>query len=230
MTYSILAPHIDDECIGCFDYLKSKDVEKVYYFFETESRIQEAYNAAEYFDFSSEVIKLEDINKIPSDTILLVPNISDKHIDHKAVNIAAKKIKNTKIYYSVDMNIAEPYSLWEKKKECLYNLYPSQKQYFDLNPQCYLFEMYMDEDYSSTLTIPLQTDKKFIELTLAPYAQLDIIEIQNIIKELYLPVMDSRDLIEAIFTSKIFFECINSIKVSITDLKTNIMSTSKFTL
>lgn len=152
MKYVIFAPHIDDEVIGCHSLLQQEEVASVWYFFEfDENRMNEAVAAANWFGFApmfpSRIEDFETACKKFGKTIfahgtkILVPRIDDHHWAHKAVNRMAKRIfpKNL-LFYSIDMNCNPERYNDERKKEDLYRLYPSQKQYFDDHPQCYQFE------------------------------------------------------------------------------------------
>jgi|PlaIllAssembly_1097288.scaffolds.fasta_scaffold00001_48 hypothetical protein len=148
MKTVIFAPHIDDETIGCHSLLAKGEVTEVYYFFEYfEERVLEALKAAERFGFATrcvlDLVRFESSfhSLFAPDDVILVPRIEDHHPDHQTVHRMAKSHHSNLLFYSVDMNSgAIPYTENEVKKNDLYRLYPSQKDYFDNHPQCYLFE------------------------------------------------------------------------------------------
>lgn len=157
MKYIIFAPHIDDETIGCHSLLSKGDVSKVYYFFEfDQDRIIEAMAASHRFGFLSFFVSsLDSFKSIPRkynpifdpDVTILVPRIDDHHPAHQLVNRTAKEMFSNLLFYSIDMNAgATSYGDSERKKDDLYHLYPSQKQYFDDHPQCYQFEHISEVD------------------------------------------------------------------------------------
>lgn len=155
--YVILAPHIDDETIGCHSLLVKGVVNSVYYFFEFDKkRMIEAIAASHKFGFMPFFATSLDIFKNVSkkynpifapDVSILVPRIDDHHPAHQAVNRMAKEVFSNLLFYSIDMNAgAALYDESDRKRDDLYQLYPSQKQYFDDHPQCYLFEHISDMD------------------------------------------------------------------------------------
>lgn len=155
--YVIFAPHIDDETIGCHSLLQRGEVLTVFYFFEFDKiRVDEALEASRWFGFKpffpDNIFYFEDIIKkygqiFADDVKILVPRINDHHWAHKAVNRMAKSSFKNLLFYSIDMNDnPKRYDDDERKKDDLYRLYPSQKQYFDDHPQCYLFEHISDTD------------------------------------------------------------------------------------
>lgn len=184
-NYVILAPHIDDELIGCYRFLKENTVKRVFYFFElTEERRNEARNTSTlfYFDPVFDFIPVSIATFEPPNTIFLVPNIHDEHPDHKDVNNFAKKyLSKFKLeFYSIDMNVDKDLLTVkerEEKKDLLYKLYPSQSKLFE-NEKYHLFESHLDSDtkkmiwvtfqkegihsYPEALTDPYLSDVKFL--------------------------------------------------------------------
>ncbi len=148
-SYVILAPHVDDEVIGCWRLLKSGQVKAVIYYYDLSStRFAEARECANLFEFELHGVG-EDVQQY-RDKILVVPNIADHHPHHKQVNLDAQTFANTKCYYSVSMNVKmdvlEPWEQ-EEKRETLYRLFPSQRKYFDDHAECYLFESLLGTDW-----------------------------------------------------------------------------------
>jgi hypothetical protein len=148
MKTVIFAPHIDDEMIGCHSLLVKGEVTEVYYFFEYfENRVNEALKTSDQFGFATrcvlDLVKFENAfhSLFDPDDIIFVPRIKDHHPDHQTVNHMAKRHHSNLLFYSVDMNDGpNTYTESDVKKNDLYQFYPSQKDYFDHHPQCYLFE------------------------------------------------------------------------------------------
>lgn len=144
MKFGILAPHVDDEVIGCYLPLKDGLVDHVIYFYElTATRKQEAINCGKFFGFEPRFNTKPD----PSFTYL-VPHIKDSHRDHKAVNILAKRLHLSCQYYTVDKDYAKipiPTSLALEKQKVLNNLFPSQASLF-LDEKYSLFETLIPDD------------------------------------------------------------------------------------
>lgn len=230
--YHIIAPHIDDETIGCYNFLINNQIEKVYYVFETQERIQEASKAATYFNFDFEVLDIENFHNIPKNKTLLVPNIKDGHIHHKLVNLAAKCLPNNKCYYSVDMNTFRmPIKNWQDKRDILNFLYPSQKEYFNQNSQCYLFENVMQSDCKLTISIPVKINNSEIVLTMIDSIDIednDISIIKSILEREYEDDISPENFLDKIFQSEIFENYLASLKLSIKNLETQIIETVEF--
>lgn len=155
--YVILAPHPDDELIGCFKILKNKEVEKVIYFYElNDIRKKEAIECSKLFEFEPIFVeKISNDFQFSNDKILLVPNIHDNHVAHKAINQIAKQQYFKKMYYSVDMNV--PYTILSKeeketKEYLLKKIYKSQIQLFQ-NEKYFLFESLVDSDIDKYIYI-----------------------------------------------------------------------------
>ena len=149
--YTILAPHPDDELIGCYTLLSSRLVHKVYYF-DGEDRKEEAENCSRIFgSFDYEFIKpAEAIEKLSGNVegILLMPDPSERHPLHKKVSqIGLMVVEQLKInygFYSTEMTASYVWELdeklkWEKKK-CLELCYPSQRSLWENDWRYWLFE------------------------------------------------------------------------------------------
>ena len=164
----ILAPHVDDELIGCFRQLSRGVVNDVFYFFDldTERKI-EAERTAQAFGFTPH-FKFEE-KLLDKNATLYVPNIADWHPDHKAVNYLAKSLPNPKRYYSVDMNtifdLLSP-AMQSFKKRMLLELYPSQEKLLGSNDKYFLFESDLPFDIRCTKTegyVTIQCDPTNLE-------------------------------------------------------------------
>jgi hypothetical protein len=158
----IFAPHVDDELIGCFELLKAGRVDTVVYFDEWQNwRKTEAEDAAKYFGFKPHFASLTEglpLGLILDQHVLVLPHIKDSHWLHKKVNVFGKTQypRHRKQYYSVDMNVSLrtlDESSMLRKKDLLFELYPSQAAYFTNNQQSYLFESLVDSDIETTITV-----------------------------------------------------------------------------
>lgn len=143
----ILAPHVDDELIGCFRILEEKTVSDVYYFYDlTNERKEEALYCASKYGFNAHFLWMNDI---PVDKTVYVPNIHDTHPHHKTVNYISRSLPNKKRYYSVDMNV--PFDVLntndqEIKLNELLDTFPSQKKLILKDEKYSLFESDLDTD------------------------------------------------------------------------------------
>jgi LmbE family N-acetylglucosaminyl deacetylase len=145
--YVILAPHVDDEVIGCWRLLDQGKVRGVSYFFNLSSeRINESWDCSAKYGFEV----LDGLYDVKPDDILLVPNIADYHPHHKHVNHMVRNVANRVYYYSVDMNVAMqvlPEFAQEQKKKDLMKLFPSQQELLRSTQKYYLFESLLETDW-----------------------------------------------------------------------------------
>lgn len=154
----ILAPHVDDEVIGCFRYLHGRQVERVYYFFEVdEIRKAEAQRCSEHFDFEARFVSVEEaykeIQESFGSSVLLLPNCHDFHADHKTINNTFRTLPNEKNFYSVDMNVERDtlYNEYQQEKlQTLNTLFPSQAGLFASDEKYHLFESCLDTDIDTS--------------------------------------------------------------------------------
>lgn len=172
----ILAPHIDDELIGCYSILH--DIDEVYYFFDiTEERKIEALNTGKKFNFKCNFNEPVDINY---NDIVYVTTSMDLHRDHKYVNRLAKSIQLdldfVLKFYSIDMNRKPKFlsDLHQQKKKDMYELYPSQKGLFDSNEKYFLFEDIFDNDFVSNSVHMLNHSDKYVKITIEDTTDWDM--------------------------------------------------------
>ncbi len=161
----ILAPHVDDEVIGCFTALDRGLITDVVYFFDiTKDRWDEALDSAEYFGFNAwqgdeTFVALPtdlEYNLGPEDT-LFIPTAKDSHIDHSRISRLGRELKLGKkcqlVFYTVDMNSFQaplPPELRDKKKTALKKLFPSQSILLE-DEKYHLFEGYTEKDHLTTV-------------------------------------------------------------------------------
>ena len=145
----ILAPHVDDETIGCFSVLQNPSNDcTVCYFYEVDDvRRQEAVIAADRLWFTA-VFDLKNLDLTIYDQVF-VPSRRDWHPDHKNLNAQYRNIATH--FYSVDMANGVPLGDTEsnRKREILNQCYPSQRQLWDSNAKYYLFEDIQSADYDT---------------------------------------------------------------------------------
>lgn len=157
MSNIILAPHIDDEMIGCYQLILSGNINRIIYFFDlTDERRKEALDFCSSFgilcDFSGTTANIQ------LDDILFVPSISDSHPHHKIVNGYAKSLPNKKFYYSVDMTnpkLLDPV-LQENKLKDLIKYYPTQHNLIISDDKYHLFEKISEYDITIFLKVTTQ--------------------------------------------------------------------------
>ena len=151
MEYIIIAPHPDDELIGCFTLFKRHLVKKVIYIESSGVREREAENFCSDNNVTRTFLKKpKDILNLieEKDCIYMVPSINDHHPLHKIIN-AFVKSKFRHGLYSIDMNtefIKELHPVLQKeKREWLNKYFPSQKSLWENDWKYFLFEGTMRE-------------------------------------------------------------------------------------
>lgn len=149
MSYIILAPHADDEIIGCYELLVAhqKDIKTI--LFGTEEAIQEAEISALRFLFDrGHIDYLPTI--IHNKDILVCPDpMTEIHPLHRQFGFVgerwAREGHNT-IFYSTNMNV--PY-LHEvkysgRKQEALEMCYQQKQSLWQFDHKYFLFEAYTE--------------------------------------------------------------------------------------
>lgn len=154
MANIILAPHPDDEVIGCYSALVAGDIDYVYYFFDlTEQRRAEAEAAGAYFNFTPQFVDGDFPEGITDEDVLWVPSIRDSHPHHRSVNLTFRAA--AKRFYSVEFSkrkrLLDEVERVEKRR-VLDLLYPSQKELWESNASYYLFEEVAAKDYDTYQT------------------------------------------------------------------------------
>ncbi len=148
----ILAPHIDDELIGCSQILLNPGNEVTVGWFEeiTKERRLEGLEAAAVLGFTP-VFGFDQENLEQPWSYwdeVLVPRRDDAHPAHKRVS--AKYREYATSFYSVDM-VSAPVlapSSQERKRELLNRLYPSQSVLWERDHKYWLFENVWSRDYN----------------------------------------------------------------------------------
>ena len=146
---AIIAPHIDDELIGCFSVIKDSwytgtpvDI----YWLSSDGpsgiRTREAENALE--GYSSSTRTVNGYFGVPSKfqsvrySRIYVPAVTDNHVDHKKANAEFRKYATH--FYSTNLEGGDVLQDFNTKKKLLDTFYPSQKSLWDSNASFYLFE------------------------------------------------------------------------------------------
>ena len=147
--YTIIAPHPDDEIIGCWRLLEAALIKKVFYLKPiNDTRRKELKNVAEYYEFEYECNWLNDIHKQAAfddynhNEIYLVPSLQDYHPLHKRANAFIYGKRGG--IYTTNMNTEYTRELTEqeqqRKRKILNEYYPSQKSLWENNWKYFLFE------------------------------------------------------------------------------------------
>jgi hypothetical protein len=148
----IVAPHVDDEIIGCFSVLMNKKISPIIIYTENanDERRNEALLLKKYLDH----IKIQLFSKnIPSNFISPVNTLYfpdphfEIHPEHRRVGMIGEEIlrsgvcKNI-IFYSTIMNAPYIHEVENSndKKKILNQVYKSQKSLWQFDAKYYLFE------------------------------------------------------------------------------------------
>lgn len=152
MTTVIIAPHPDDELIGCFSTLMTGDEVIVYYMYDvTPERQAEATQLSERLRFSPvfswPVHHVIGALLSARPTTVLVPSRKDAHAHHKQVNADFREFATH--FYSVDMVDAQPLPVAQQneKRRLLDKYYPSQQVLWERDHKYFLFESIRTRDY-----------------------------------------------------------------------------------
>jgi hypothetical protein len=156
MSALIVAPHVDDELIGCFSVLTERTDVTVMYLEEVSPvREREARKAAEVLKF--EPVLPPFLTSLSGFDSVYVPCRQDKHPEHKKAN-AIFRTQATH-FYSVDMDQGARY-LGQKqalrKLALLDDLYPSQFELWRYDARYWLFEHIRESDFEVYTTVVIR--------------------------------------------------------------------------
>ena len=142
-NYVIIAPHADDEVIGCYGFLALGLVETV--MFSTNAGMEEAIASSEHFCFN--IKSTEDLTSdIHNGKIFLFPDpIYETHPKHRSLGSIGEELLRAGqdvIFYTT--NMLAPYihevSNTLAKRHCLNALYPKKNTLWEYEHKYFLFE------------------------------------------------------------------------------------------
>lgn len=174
----IVAPHVDDEVIGCWSILNG-DLEVTVLYLEelTDERKAEAHRCASHFGFTPVFYDDQHSSRAVRDAaeqrayqVVCVPSRKDAHAAHKRANASWRMLATH--YYSVDMQEGVLLPDAEEKRKVLDSLFPSQADLWKYCQKYWLFEDLKEADYDTyyTMTKTLRNGKVFSVKVLYKYA------------------------------------------------------------
>lgn len=145
MKTVIIAPHADDEIIGCFEVLVRV---KALVLFPTETEYMDAQGSSELLGFERGILTGQGLFKLkdsPGTSIFFPDPTTELHPLHKRFGYAGVTLLQqgcNVFFYSTNMNA--PYlrevKTPEKKKEMLDTAYPKKRALWEFEHKYFLFE------------------------------------------------------------------------------------------
>jgi hypothetical protein len=130
----ILAPHGDDEIIGCYSILDT--IDKIIYFQDGDRMRSVVQNDKRYM-----IADGARLHSIKAEDTIFIPSKYDFHPLHKTVNRIGLSLPAAKQFYSIEMNVPwleeefDPHG----KRALLKKLYPDQVETLAKNDKYFLF-------------------------------------------------------------------------------------------
>lgn len=149
----IVAPHCDDELIGCYSVLKTNDYCNIVYTTnmrnsrrEEATKLRDHFNVRQFFvNYDIPPILIEKEN-----TFYFPDHINENHPDHRKAGMIGEKLLRDGydvIFYTIQKNTPYIFELNEiaiKQKENILNdIYSSQKSLWEYEKKYIFFEGYM---------------------------------------------------------------------------------------
>lgn len=146
-TNVIIAPHPDDEIIGCYEVLMKEKVVIIYDTTIPQVRREEALKLKDYVDIEVQLFLQTIPNTFinPFTTIYVPDPFFEIHPSHRRWGVIGESIARSGfdvVFYTTAMNTPYIYETkdYEKKEELLNNVYPSQKDLWAYEKKYVIFE------------------------------------------------------------------------------------------
>lgn len=141
----IIAPHADDEIIGCYELLTKGLVEAV--LFPNERAVEEALAMSDHFGVSIGLLEHCDLDV--SNSVLFFPDPTyETHPAHRNLGAMGEELlRRGQAVYFYSTNMSAPYihevSSAMTKRHCLDTLYPTKQDLWKYEHKYFLFEGYV---------------------------------------------------------------------------------------
>lgn len=144
----IVAPHADDEIIGCFEILMTGKVWKVLFPILNEPAIKEVKKCSDVFGFEINVFAPTDLYKwggraAERGGLIFLPDpIYELHPEHKTWGGMGRQLGHNVVYYTTNMNAPYMHECNDPKgkKELLDLCYPDKSTLWRYDHKYWLFE------------------------------------------------------------------------------------------
>jgi hypothetical protein len=146
----IVAPHPDDEIIGCYEILKGEKKPIIIYGGETDSkRREEVKNVKKFFDIKIQMFQINvPANLLQKENKFYFPDPSNEvHPLHRAYGFQGESMARMGLdvtFYTTLMNVPYIHEVADPgdKKMLLESCYPSQADLWKYDHKYFLFEGY----------------------------------------------------------------------------------------
>lgn len=156
----ILAPHADDEIIGCYEALITGKVQHVIFPVNNQAALKESEGSAKVFGFTTDLFTdLNDLYRFGQfaknlgGLIFLPDPVYEFHPEHKRWGGLGRSLGNNVVYYSTNMNAPYLHEVYHStdKKNALDVCYPGKKSLWEFDHRYFLFEGHTMWNISSLL-------------------------------------------------------------------------------
>lgn len=156
----IIAPHGDDEIIGCYEILIRHEVDLVVFPTNNQAAIKESVDSQKRFGFNvnlfsnlSDLQSWADLAKKNGGLLFLPDPIHEYHPEHRKWGGLGRHLRGDIVYYTTNMNAPYMHECKhaEGKRSALYQCYPEKSSLWEYDHKYFLFEGHTTWDISPLL-------------------------------------------------------------------------------